>query len=91
MGKLFSCASFHKRKAYKRNFCEVNELQVILNGNLELVEKPIKLSRFLQDKGLDNTAIIVEYNGDIIKEQTWGSVVLKDNDRLEILKFVGGG
>lgn len=69
----------------------MNQLQVILNGNLELLEKQINLGQFLQDKGMERTAIIVEYNGEIIKEQTWNSVLLQDDDRLEILKFVGGG
>lgn len=69
----------------------MNQLQVMLNGNLESLEKRIKLGQFLQDKGMEPTAIIVEYNGEIIKEQTWNSVLLQDNDRLEILKFVGGG
>ena len=66
-------------------------MQVVLNGNEELLEKTINLCDFLQMKGLNPETIIVEYNGKIVKKDEWLAVVLQDNDRLEVLKFVGGG
>ena len=69
----------------------MNTVQVMLNGKEEIVEIEMNVTRFLQSKGMDFTTIIVEYNGEIIKQQTWESVMLKNNDRLEVLKFVGGG
>jgi len=63
----------------------------MLNGNLEELENQMTLLDFLQAKGMNPATIIVEYNESIIKQQQWSSVVLEDNDRLEVLKFVGGG
>ena len=66
-------------------------MQVVLNGNQEILEKTMGLSEYLRIKALNPETIIVEYNGKIIKKDEWVSVVLQDNDRLEVLKFVGGG
>lgn len=69
----------------------MNQLQLVLNGNEEILERQMNLSEFLQAKEMDFATIIVEYNGEIIKQQVWESVMLQNNDRLEVLKFVGGG
>lgn len=66
-------------------------MQVILNGNPEMLDKTISLSAFLGCKGLNPETIIVEYNGEIVKKDKWLSIVLQDHDRLEVLNFVGGG
>ena len=66
-------------------------MQVILNGNQENLDKTMSLCDFLLLKGLNAETIIVEYNGKIVKKNEWPDVVLQDHDRLEILKFVGGG
>jgi sulfur carrier protein len=42
-------------------------------------------------KGLNPDTVIVEYNHDLIKKGEWTDRALKEDDRLEILRFVGGG
>lgn len=69
----------------------MNQLKVILNGNEEILEQEMNLVEFLESKGMDLTTIIVEYNGEIMKQEVWTSVMLENHDRLEVLKFVGGG
>jgi len=66
-------------------------VQIVLNSKEEIVEKTISLLDFLQTKGLNPETVIVEYNGTILKKDEWNSVILQNNDRLEVLKFVGGG
>lgn len=66
-------------------------MQIVLNSKEEIVEKTISLLDFLQTKGLNPETVIVEYNGTILKKDEWNSVILQNNDRLEVLKFVGGG
>jgi len=66
-------------------------VQVILNSKAEIVEKEMNVVDFLLLKGLNLETVIVEYNEKIIKKDAWLSVMLQNNDRLEVLKFVGGG
>ena len=69
----------------------MKELQVVLNGNEEILENTMNLSEFLSFKGLNPETIIVELNGKIIKKTEWNQTILQDKDCLEVLKFVGGG
>lgn len=66
-------------------------MQVMLNGKEEILAVEMNVAEFLKRKGMNPKTIIVEYNGQIIKEQLWESVMLQNNDRLEVLNFVGGG
>ncbi len=61
------------------------------NGVVISLEKPCRLSDFLETQNYDTTKIAVEHNGQIIPRSTYKDVILIDEDRLEIVKFVGGG
>lgn len=69
----------------------MSRLEVVLNGKVEKLEKEMSLSAFLLARGLNPNAVIVEYNHNIAKKQEWENIILQDNDRLEVLNFVGGG
>jgi thiamine biosynthesis protein ThiS len=45
----------------------------------------------IREKGLDPETIVVEHNLEIITTIDFDQIRLKDNDNLEILRFVGGG
>lgn len=62
-----------------------------VNGKEENVQEGISLIEFLTFKQVDQLSIVIEYNFNIIKNVQWSSIILKENDTLEILRFVGGG
>ncbi len=66
-------------------------MKVILNGKEEIIEEGVTLACLIAMKGLNPDTVIVEYNLDLIKKEEWEAIPLKQNDRLEILRFVGGG
>jgi sulfur carrier protein len=49
------------------------------------------LPQLLEQLGLNPRLIAIEYNGEILHRQFWGTTQLKDGDRLEIVTIVGGG
>jgi len=51
----------------------------------------MKLLDFINMKGLEPERIVVEHNFNIVRREDWDKVVLKENDNLEFLRFVGGG
>lgn len=65
-------------------------MRVKVNGIPETVE-PCSIAEYVQTKGLKPTMLVVECNRQIIKQDQWNEVLLKDNDLLELLSFVGGG
>jgi sulfur carrier protein len=67
------------------------DLKIIVNGKEEIIEQDATIAGLIAQKSLNPTNIIVEYNYDLIKKENWEEIVLKEDDQLEILKFVGGG
>lgn len=45
----------------------------------------------LDELGLDGRLVVVELNGQIIRRTEIDDIVLRDDDRVEIVHFVGGG
>jgi sulfur carrier protein len=65
-------------------------MEITVNGANERC-RPGSISRLVTDRGLPPEALIVELNGEIIRQEHWSQVQLKEGDRLELLNFVGGG
>ncbi|WP_242975893.1 sulfur carrier protein ThiS [Desulfosporosinus sp. FKB] len=63
----------------------------MINGEKAELRDTISLQRWVEEQNIPHTTVIIEYNGEIIPEERWGYVELKQGDQLEILKFVGGG
>jgi sulfur carrier protein len=66
-------------------------MRIILNGKDEMVEVGATIACLIASKGMNPDTVIVEYNLDLIRKESWNDIVLNENDRLEILRFVGGG
>ncbi|HKB18643.1 MAG TPA: sulfur carrier protein ThiS [Candidatus Dormibacteraeota bacterium] len=46
---------------------------------------------YLEQLGVNPRAVAVEHNGDIIERAAYESVTLREGDRVEIVRMVGGG
>ena len=66
-------------------------MKITLNGKEEISSRGMTVADLISSKGINPDTVIVEYNYELIKKEAWGGIVLKENDRLEILRFVGGG
>jgi len=62
-----------------------------VNGQQKIVQKEISISEFLEKEGYDIHKVAVEKNGRIIPKKLFETEILSDNDRIEIVSFVGGG
>ncbi len=63
---------------------------VKINGQ-ELAVEGKSLSAYLETTHYDPKRIAVERNGEIVPKAQYESTVLKENDTIEIVSFVGGG
>lgn len=64
---------------------------MLVNGNEVKLKKEISLKDFLAADKYPAERIVVELNGKIIKRQKYAETFLQDNDKIEIVCFVGGG
>ncbi len=62
-----------------------------VNGEEIALEESASLLRFLAMRGFDEKRVAVERNGEIVPRASFDAVMLKRDDVLEILHFVGGG
>jgi sulfur carrier protein len=67
----------------------VISLQV--NGKAVQLEGPTPLLTYLEQLGVNPRAVAVEHNCEIIERAAFESVMLRDGDRVEIVRMVGGG
>ncbi|KJS87048.1 MAG: thiamine biosynthesis protein ThiS [Peptococcaceae bacterium BICA1-8] len=66
-------------------------MQIKVNGLLMEVVDYLNIMDLIQFKNLDPDTLVIQYNLEIIKKDEWATIILKENDELEILSFVGGG
>ncbi len=63
---------------------------VKINGQpAEAAEKTV--AQIVTEQGLNVQRVAVELNGDIVKRSDFDKVVVKEDDSMEIVNFVGGG
>ncbi len=66
-------------------------MRFVVNGNeVEGVDGSSILDLLIKNK-LDRDRVVVEVNGEIVKKELWGEVILKEKDAVVLLSFVGGG
>lgn len=65
-------------------------IDIIVNGNTESIEI-MNMSDYLLSKKIDKERVIVELNGKIIKKEDLGNVIINKNDKIEVIRFIGGG
>ena len=66
-------------------------MDIQLNGQPTPVADGITIGDLIRQKNLDPATIVVEHNLAIIESADLDRISLKQNDALEILRFVGGG
>jgi sulfur carrier protein len=66
-------------------------MHIQLNGQPTPVAAGTTIGDLIRQKNLDPATIVVEHNLTILTATDLDQVTLKENDTLEILRFVGGG
>ena len=66
-------------------------MKIILNGKEEVLKEGTTVAELISLKGLNPDTVIVERNHELVKKENLAGIFLQENDRLEILRFVGGG
>ena len=67
------------------------DINVTINGKTESIAAGISLQSLLKLLGIQSERVAIEYNREIIDRNQFDALHLKEDDRLEIITFVGGG
>ncbi|HDZ77006.1 MAG TPA: cysteine synthase A [Candidatus Omnitrophica bacterium] len=66
-------------------------INIYLNGKKEQVEKDTSIFKFLEAKKIRPEVVTVEVNEEIIEKDKHKHAILKPDDKIELVYFIGGG
>ena len=65
--------------------------KIQLNGKKVLLKSNYSLFELLKKYKLTNKKVAIEHNGEIVPKINYKKINLKNNDKIEIVHFIGGG
>lgn len=66
-------------------------ISITLNGEDRTLSRPMSVADLLAEFNLEARKIAVERNLEIVPKSSYDTVTVESGDRLEIVRFVGGG
>ena len=67
------------------------QVQIIVNGEEKIFREGVTIFRLLNELSIKPQGIAVELNLEIAPKGRYSETVLKNGDRIEIVRMVGGG
>jgi thiamine biosynthesis protein ThiS len=66
-------------------------MQITINGEIKKLEEEVNLDQLLELFSLPSQRVAVELNREVIRKKDWGKTRIRNEDRIEVVHFVGGG
>jgi len=66
-------------------------MEILLNGDKRVVAQGLTLAKLLESLEVRTGSVAVEHNEKVIPRKDLGQVALNSGDKVEIVRFVGGG
>lgn len=66
-------------------------MTIFINGEARELDGIADLSALLDALELPRQRVAIELNRKVIRKQEWETTAIADNDRIEVVHFVGGG
>lgn len=66
-------------------------MKLIINGENKEFNENFSLKDIMQNLQIEEKVMAAAVNMQIVKKEEWNTFIPKDNDKIELLQFVGGG
>ena len=66
-------------------------MNLIVNGEAYEAKQPGSVTALLGEMGIGGRPVVVVLNDEVIPASSWGACGLREGDRVELFRFVGGG
>jgi sulfur carrier protein len=66
-------------------------MKLIINGEVKIVDDDKSINQIMIDLEIIDKVMACAVNMDIVKKENWDNFIPKENDKIELLQFVGGG
>jgi len=69
----------------------VSNMEVYVNGEPKRVTEGLTVAGLLAELAIDPARVAVELDRSIVRKADWGSTIVREGARIEVVWFVGGG
>ncbi len=69
----------------------LNVAKIQLNGDLYEISDGTNLNELLNNLKIQKNKVAIEVNGEIVEKNKYPNLILKKDDKVEIVHFIGGG
>ena len=69
----------------------MKKIKIKINGKLKTIQQNTKLSILIDFLKIPIKKVAIELNEEIVNKKMLNKIVLKNNDKIEIVHFIGGG
>ena len=70
---------------------KIKKIKIRINGKAKSINENEKLSNLIKILKIPIKKVAIELNQEIIDKKKIDKIVLKNNDKIEIVHFIGGG
>ena len=68
-----------------------NKIKIVVNGKLLTVNLKFSLKNLIEKFETPINKVAIELNEEIVDKKKLNKIILKNNDKIEIVHFIGGG
>ena len=69
----------------------MKKIKIKVNGKPKLIIENLKLSFLIKNLKIPLKKVAIELNQEIVDKKRLNKILLKKNDKIEIVHFIGGG
>ena len=70
---------------------KIKKIKIKINGRFKFVKDNTNLSDFLKALKIPLKKVAIELNQEILDKKKLNKQILRNNDKIEIVHFIGGG
>ena len=67
------------------------KIKIKINGKINKIDYKTKLSDLIKNLKVPLKKVAIELNREIVDKKNLNKIILKVNDKIEIVHFIGGG
>ena len=70
---------------------KIKKIKIRINGKLKFINFNTSLLNFIKALKIPIKKVAIELNEEIVDKKKLNKILLKNNDKIEIVHFIGGG
>ncbi len=70
---------------------KIKKIKISINGRSKIINDNLKLSNLIKILKIPIKKVAIELNREIVDKKKMERIFLKENDKIEVVHFIGGG